>query len=415
MKHFDLVIIGAGPAGLMAAISTARHHPKAKIAILEKNSSPGKKLLCTGNGRCNISNATFDIRQFLENYGKNGKFLFNAFEEFGPKETIEFFEKRAVKTVVEPLNKVFPKDGKAQTVLNALLQELKKSNVEIITELPVTKFKISDKKILSVLTTNQKYPEISADNFILATGGKSHPITGSTGDGYLLATSVGHTITPLSPALTPLKIKENWILKLQGLTLNNIKIDVYQNKKKQFEKSGDLLFTHFGISSPTILLISKRIGELLKNGEVKLKINLFPNYPIDQKLSELFTRNQNKDIKNCLSELKLTEKFITTILKYLKIPIDKKVNILTRQQRKNILEALSSLTLSVDSLCGFNQAVVTCGGINLKEIDPKTMRSRLIKNLYFAGEIIDIDGPTGGYNLQTAWSTGYLAGEKVQI
>jgi len=400
-KEFDVIVIGGGPAGIMAAIKSSE---KARVALVEKNPIIGKKLLITGNKRCNLAQAEFNHKKIVEKFGKKGKFLFSPLSIFGPKETIGFFEKRGLKTKIERGKRVFPLSEKSQDVLRSLKKTLKKNKVEIFLNEKITKFNIRKKKIESIELGNKK---ISAKSFILATGGKAYPGTGSTGDGYNWAKKMGHNIISLKPALVPIKIKENWAKGLTGLTLKNVKVSVFKNDIKKDSRFGEMLFTHFGVSGPIILDLGKRIGEL---GKVKLKIDLKPVLDF-KKLDQRFQRDfkGNKNFKNYLPEI-VPQKMITTILRITKISPNKKINSITKEERKNIVKTLKGLELTTDGLLGFNQAIITSGGIDLKEIDSKTMRSKIIDNLFFAGEIIDLDGPTGGYNLQVCWTTGYIAG-----
>lgn len=406
-QKFDVAVIGGGPAGMMAAGRAAELG--AKVVLIEKNKSLGRKLLITGKGRCNITQAEFDDREFIEKLGKNGKFLFSSLNAFGPRKVIEFFEERGLKTKTERGGRVFPASDKAVDVLNILADYLKKNNVKIVLDQEVLGFNFSKEKIESVKLKNET---IFADNFILAVGGKTYPITGSTGDGYGWAKEAGHVIIEPNPSLVPIKIKEEWVKDLQGLSLKNISINIFQNNKKQDSKFGEMLFTHFGISGPIILDASKEIGELLKKGEVKIEIDLKPALDLsqlDERLLRDFEGNQKKDFKNYLPEL-LPQKMIETFLKLSEIDPHKKLHFITKEERKKILHLLKEMKLTVEGLLGFDQAIITSGGVDLKEVDSKTMQSRKIENLYLTGEILNLDGPTGGYNLQICWSTGYAAG-----
>jgi predicted Rossmann fold flavoprotein len=406
-KKFDVAIIGGGPAGMMAAGRAAELG--AKVVLLEKNSALGKKLLLTGNGRCNITQIDHDARGFVEKLGKNGKFLFSAFSLFGPKEVVDFFAEKNLETKVEKNGRVFPITDDAIDVLSTLTKYLKDNGVEIITNAEVIGFEFAENKISGVKLKDQI---ITADKFILSTGGKSYPATGSTGDGYAWAKELGHTIITPLPALTPIKIKEDWVSDLQGLSLENANVNLWQNEKKQGSFQGEMLFTHFGLSGPMIIDASKEINALLQNGPVIIELELFPEFTIpelDKKLVLAFQDNNRKDIKNYFREI-LSRKMLDLILKLTEIDPDKKLNFLTKKERQKIVALLKSLKFTVSNVLGFDQAMITSGGVMLKEIDPKTMRSKIIENLFFAGEILDLDGPTGGYNLQICWSTGYVAG-----
>jgi predicted Rossmann fold flavoprotein len=407
-KKFDVAVIGGGPAGILAAGQAAEQG--AKVVLLEKNSALGKKLLLAGNGRCNITQIDHDARGFVEKIGKNGKFLFSAFSVFGPKEVVEFFEEKNLPTKVEKNGRVFPVSDDAIDVLSTLTKYLKDNGVEIITNAQVFGFEFAENKISGVKLKDQI---ILADKFILCTGGKAYPATGSTGDGYVWAEELGHTIVTPIPALAPVKIKEDWVGDLQGLSLEAANISLWQNEKKQASFQGEMLFTHFGLSGPMIIDASKTINLLLQTGSVTIELELFPEFTVselDKKLVLAFEENNRKDIKNYFREL-LSRKMLDLILKLTEIDPDKKLNFLTKKERYKIVALLKSLKFTVSEVMGFEQAMITSGGVALKEIDPKTMHSKIIENLYFAGEILDLDGPTGGYNLQICWSTGYVAGE----
>lgn len=406
-EEFDVVVIGAGPAGLMAAFRAAELG--GKVAIIDKNKNFGRKLLLTGNGRCNLTRAEFNDREFVKKLDKKGQWLFSALAAFGPEEVINFFENRGLKTKIEPGGRVFPVSDKAQDVLDVLLKCLREKKVKIFLGEEVLGFNAKDKKIISVKLGGR---EISAQSFVLCTGGKAHSVTGSTGDGYGWVKVLGHKIVKTFPALVPVETKEAWPKNLQGLSLKNVRLNLWQNNKKQDFRLGDLLFTHFGLSGPMVLDISKKIGELLPGGEVMIEIDLNPALDIaqlDKKLQRDFAANSNKDFKNYLSEL-LPQKMAETIIGFSKIDARKKLNAISREERKKLAGILKSLRTGVRGLMGFDQAMVTTGGVDLKEIDSRTMKSKIMDNLFFAGEIIDLDGPTGGYNLQICWSTGYTAG-----
>lgn len=413
-ETYDIAVIGGGPAGLMAAGVAAENG--AKVILIEKNDKPGRKLLITGKERCNITNAESDISTFIESFGlpagrqaRKGKFLYSSLHAFGVEDIIQFFNTRGLETKVERGKRVFPASDKASDVLQVLLNFLKDKKVRVLKNCSVVKLVKKGSRIEKIKTSRG---DILADQYILCTGGRSHPTTGSSGDGYSWAKELGHTIVKTFPALAPLKVKEPWARDLQGLGLRNSRITVYQNNKKHDERFGEALFTHEGMSGPIILDLSKKIGELLKNGEVELRIDLKPalEYPkLDARIQRDFKKKINSIFKNSLDEL-LPKSMIPVIIKLSGIDPQKKVNTITKDERNKLLHLLKELKLTVTSLFGFEKAITTTGGIDLKEIDPRTMRSKLIDNLYFAGEIIDLDGPTGGFNLQMCWSTGYLAG-----
>ncbi|MFA6973287.1 MAG: NAD(P)/FAD-dependent oxidoreductase [Parcubacteria group bacterium] len=406
-EKFDVVVIGGGPAGMLAAGRAAELG--ARVALLERNRSLGNKLLMTGNGRCNLTQGEFNDADFVRKFGdKKAKFLFSALSVFGPEEVINFFEKRGVLMNVEKDGRVFPKTGKAPDVLHVLEKYLQENKVEIIFNADVGSLEMAEGKIASV---KLKDKNIHADKFILCTGGKSYPNTGSTGSGYALAKAAGHWINKPQPALVPIEIKESWIKDLQGLSLKTI-VSIFQQNKKQETLTGEMLFTHFGLSGPMIINASKKIGELLAGGSVFVDIDLLPEVStidLDKKMQQAFIDHGKKDLKNYLAEL-LPLKLATVLLKLSSIDGKKKLNLVTKVERLALAKLIKNLRLTVKAVQGYNQAMVTSGGVELKEVDSKTMRSKIVSNLFFAGEVLDLDGPTGGYNLQVAWSTGYAAG-----
>jgi len=406
-QKFDVAVIGGGPAGMMAAGWAAKSG--AKVVLLEKNKTLGKKLLITGKGRCNITNALKDNREFIKELGPKGSFLFSALAAFGPKAVIDFFEARGVKTKVERGGRVFPVSDLSVDVLNALVGFLNDGQVTIIKEVIIKKFVTEENIIKKIILADR---EIVVDKVIIATGGLAYPATGSTGDGYAWAKKIGHEIILPRPALVPILVKEKFIKDLEGLSLKNVAIAVYQNNKKIAEEFGEALFTDRGLSGPIILDLSQIVGECLVTGSVELKINFKPALDrptFDARLQKDFSENPNKAFKNSL-DLLLPKKLIPVFLKLSRIDVNKKAGQLTKEERNRLLKLFSEFVLTVDRLDGFDKAIITAGGVDLKEINPKTMGSKIIKNLFFAGEIIDLNGPTGGYNLQIAFATGYLAG-----
>ena len=405
---FDVAVIGGGPAGLMAAGRAAELGKK--VVLLEKNKKPGRKLVLTGKGRCNITNAEFDLRKLVENYGKKGQFLFHAFHVFGPQKTIEFFEKWGLKTKTERGQRVFPLSDEAQDVLKAFVRYLLKSRVKIAYGAEVIDIERKKHHINKLILKDGK---IVARNYIICTGGKSYPATGSTGDGYEWAKALGHRIEPLFPSLVPLKIKEKWVPTLQGLSLKNVRVNIFQKDKKEASLFGECLFTHFGLSGPIILDASRKVGELLKKGAVEISLDLKPALDfktLDGRLQRDFQKYHNKLFQNSLDDL-LPQKMIPVIVKFSGIDPLKRATYITREERHNLVKLLKNLKMTVEGLLGFESAIVTAGGVSLQEIDDKTMKSKIVDNLFFAGEIIDADGPSGGFNLQLCWSTGNLGGE----
>lgn len=410
----NTVIIGGGPAGLMAAISSAKNEDK--VTIIEKMNSCGKKLLITGKGRCNITNNA-QMDKFMANTPTNPKFLYGVFNNFTNKDIIELLESEGVKTKVERGERVFPVSDRAQDVLEALLHILKKENVQILTNTTAKRI-ITDaeKNVLGVELDDGK--EIKADKIILATGGKSYPVTGSTGDGYRIAKDLGHTITKIEPSLVPLTSHDEVCKKLQGLSLRNVAIRLQICDKVVYKDFGEMLFTHFGVSGPIVLSASsylvktKNIEQILKEDKVELEIDLKPalsEEKLDARILRDFEEQKNKQFKNSLDKL-LPQKLIPVIIEKTNINESKKINEITKQERQKLVNELKYFKISINGTRPIEEAIVTSGGINIKEINPKTMESKLINGLYFAGEIIAVDCLTGGYNLQVAWSTGYTAG-----
>ncbi|MHC2994137.1 MAG: NAD(P)/FAD-dependent oxidoreductase [Candidatus Atribacteria bacterium] len=407
-NSFDIAVIGGGPAGMIAGGRAAELG--AKVVLIEKNEILGKKLLLSGKGRCNFTHKEFDIKKLAEKFGRNGRFLYSALALFGTREVIGFFESRGVKGKVEQGNRVFPEKGNSQDILNALVKYLAEGKVKISYNAEVTGFKQENRKISQVLLRGL---QISADKYIICAGGKSYPQTGSTGDGYQWAEQLGHTIIKPVPALNPVKTSEKWVKELQGLSLKNASLKLFQNGKKQDERFGEMLFTHFGVSGPIVMDMSKNIGTLLKSGPVKLILDLKPALDfkkLDKRIQRDFEKFKGRMFKNSLKEL-LPLSMIPVIIKLSGIEPSKQVDYITREERNKLIHLFKELELTPTGLLGFKWSVVTSGGIALKEINPNTMCSKKIENLYFAGEILDLDGPSGGYNLQECWSTGYLAGE----
>jgi len=407
----NVIIIGGGPAGILAAISAAKSGDK--VTIIEKMNSCGKKLLITGKGRCNITNST-DINGFIENTPCNPRFLYSALSNFDNYDIINLLEEEGVKTKVERGGRVFPVSDKAQDVLNALLNILKKLNVKILTNTEVKKIIVEDGQALGVAVFGDPQKEqLKADKIILATGGKSYPVTGSTGDGYKMAQELGHTITEIKPSLIPLISKDNTCGKLQGLSLRNVGIKLKHNDKLIYEDFGEMLFTHYGVSGPVILSASanliryKNVEELFKNNSIKLQIDLKPaltEEKLDSRILRDFEEVKNKEFKNSLDKL-LPQKLIPVVIERTKINQYKRVNEITKEERAKIVKILKCFEITINGVRPIEEAIITSGGINIKEINPKTMESKIVKGLYFAGEIIDVDCFTGGFNLQVAWST----------
>lgn len=383
----------------------------AKTVLIEKNKILGRKLLITGKGRSNIAKAEFNHRELVKKYGKEGDFFLRPLSVFGPKETVEFFEKRGLKTKVERGKRIFPQSDSSGDVRDILVDYLKKGKVEIILNSEVKEIIKKGNRVEKLVLEGDR--EVVAKNYIIAAGGKSFPGTGSIGDGYKWAERLGHKVSVLRPALAPIAIKENWPKEAQGLSLKNVELSVFQNGRKKDFRFGEMIFTHFGISGPIVLDLSRIVGELLERGEVKLILDLksaLDFQKLDKRIQSDFLKYSQKLFKNALSDL-LPQKLIPIIIELSGINPSKEVSSVTREERHRLVRLLKSLEMTVSGVLGFEHAIVTSGGVLLKEIDSKTMKSKLVDNLFFAGEVIDLHGPTGGYNLQQSWSTGYLAGQ----
>ncbi len=412
-----VIVIGGGPAGMIAGITAKQNGHD--VILLEKNKSLGKKLLITGKGRCNIT-SSLNIQDFIKNVPTNGKFLYSSFNKFTNQDIISFLEKNGLKVKEERGNRIFPATDKAQDVLDCFEKELKRLNVKIFYQSRVTDIiKDENNNVIGVITENG---EIKADKVILATGGKSYPLTGSTGDGYEIAKKLGHKIIPIKPSLVPMETYENNLkLSLQGLSLKNVKINIVDISKNKtiYEDFGEMLFTHFGVSGPIILSSSahlvryKNIEELLNKKQIKLFIDLKPaltEEKLDLRILRDFEEFKNKNFKNSLDKL-LPKKLIKVIIELSNINPEKQVNSITKQERQNLVKLLKKFELTIKGFRKIDEAIITSGGIDTKQINPKTMESKIVKGLYFAGEIIDVDAYTGGFNLQIAYSTGKCAGE----
>ncbi|MHB1330361.1 MAG: BaiN/RdsA family NAD(P)/FAD-dependent oxidoreductase [Minisyncoccota bacterium] len=410
---WDVAVIGGGPAGMMAAGRAAERG--AKVIIIEKNPSLGRKLLITGGGRCNVTNAEPDTRKFLAKFKDSDQFLFSAFSQWGVKEALDFFNTREMVTKVEAEQRVFPVSNSAKSVWDVLVNYIEQNKVTIVSDSPVKEIIVEDGKVIGVKLKDKS--EILASSVILATGGISHPETGSTGDGFKWLEALGHKVTKPTAALVPIAVKDEWVKNVAGLAFSNIKINVLQNDVKQEEARGKVLFTHVGLSGPAILNLSSSIGELLKYGEVVISLDILPELDyaeLNKKLQEIFKEQDKRKFKNCLSTI-VPPSLAPVIVSLSKIDPDKQCNAITREERLALVKLLKHLTLTVDSLLGEDKAVTTSGGVALDEIDFKTMRSRLYSNLFIVGDVLNIDRPSGGYSLQLCWTTGFVAGNSVLI
>lgn len=405
-----VIIIGGGASGLMAASRAAQRENE--VHIYEKNDRLGKKIYITGKGRCNITNDS-DVENFIANIPGNPYFLYSALYGFTSGDTVSFFNSLGLETKVERGSRVFPVSDKAADVVAAFEKYMKKMKVNIHLNSPVDSIIIKDKKAVGIKI---KEKEIMADAVIVATGGLSYPGTGSTGDGYGFAKKCGHTVTNLYPSLVPLKAEEKWCADLMGLSLKNAAITLKdENGKKIYTDFGEMLFTHFGVSGPMILSASCHITGLTSGKKAKLYIDLKPaldEKALDNRIMRDFEKFINKNFANSLDEL-LPKKLIPVIIKLSGIDEFKKVHDITKEERKRLVLLIKSLPLTITGATGFNEAVITRGGVNVDEINPSTMESKIIKNLYFIGEVLNCDGYTGGFNLQIAFSTGFAAGNSV--
>lgn len=403
-----VVVIGGGAAGLMAAVIAGREG--AKVTLLEKMNYVGKKMGITGKGRCNITNAC-DMSDFIKNTPGNGKFLYGAYERFTNEDLLQLLHDAGLETKVERGGRVFPASDSALDVRNTFMKLMKHYGVDVHLEEPVKKLLIDDGVVTGVVTDKETY---HADAVVIATGGKSYPATGSTGDGYILAAQAGHTITDIRPSLVPIVTEESWVKDLMGLSLRNVELSVVAKNKVQAKMFGEMMFTHFGITGPIVLSLSHTVGKLMRKkniGTIGLDINLKPALSpetLDKRLQKDFELYSKKQLINGMKDL-LPSRLIPLIIELAGIDPQKPINQISKEERQQIGYMLQHMPLTVKGLRPVEEAIVTAGGISLKEFNPKTMESKLVKGLYGAGEVLDIDAFTGGYNLQAAFSTGYVA------
>ena len=391
-----VIVVGAGAAGMMAAISAARQ--RHQVLLIEKNEKIGKKLFITGKGRCNLTNAC-DVDKLFENVVSNPKFLYSAFRAFDNMQVMQLIEEAGCPLKIERGERVFPVSDKSSDIIAALQRILKKDN--------------NHARACGVCTKDNRTEY--ADAVILATGGLSYPLTGSTGDGHRMAKEAGHKVTPCVPSLVPFETAEDWCRMLQGLSLKNVNLTMYDAGKKVFQGFGEMLFTHFGVSGPLVLSASSFYGKCKHKDEVMLELDLKPalsEEQLDKRILRDFEENQNRQFKNSVNGL-FPAKLVPVMIQLSGISPDKKVNEITREERRTFVHGIKHLTLHVSAVRGFEEAIITQGGVSVKEINPSTMESKLIKGLYMVGEILDLDALTGGFNLQIAWSTGYLAGSSL--
>lgn len=404
-----IIIIGGGAAGLIVSATAAKRGED--VTVIEKNSRPARKVMITGKGRCNVTNACFDLDDLINSVVTNKRFMYSAFSSFMPYDTIALIEEMGVPTKIERGNRVFPESDKAVDIVDALVKNAKQSGVKFV-EGTVTSFNTENNVIKSVNLADGTV--VDGDAFAICTGGLSYQSTGSTGDGYRLAESVGHSITDIEPALISLVASNGFVPKLQGLSLRNISIKLLDGEKEIYSDFGEMLFTHYGVSGPVILSASSHMTHP-KEHNYKIVIDLKPaldEQTLDKRIQRDFAENTNKDFINSLSKL-LPNKLIPVIVKLSGIEPSEKVNQITKAQRQTLVHLLKNFTVNISDFRPINEAIITSGGVDVKEINPKTMGSKIIDNLFFAGEVIDVDAYTGGFNLQVAFSTGYLCGMNI--
>lgn len=401
-----VIVVGAGPAGMMAAITAGKNN---EVILLDGNERIGKKLYITGKGRCNVTNAK-DISEFFDFIPGNPHFLYSSLYTFTNEDTMKFFEDEGIKVKVERGGRVFPETDKSSDIIRGLSNGLSKANVKILLNHKVTSLVTENNLIKEVIVNDNEH--IKGDYFILATGGASYPLTGSRGDGQRFSEKLGHKIIDLKPSLVPIETCDKWVPELMGLSLKNVEATIFEGDKSVYKNLGEMLFTHFGVSGPLILSASRYVKN---SNNYTLSIDLKPgldDVELDKRIQKDFKKFINKDFKNCLDDL-LPKKLIPVIINLSNILETKKVNEITKEERKRLVELIKNLKMKVKGLRNIAEAIVTAGGVDTKEIDPSTMKSKIIKNLSLAGEVIDVDAFTGGYNVQIALSTGYIAGTNI--
>lgn len=405
---FDVIVVGGGASGMMAAGVAA---PRGKrVLLIEKNPELGEKLKISGGGRCNITNAEEDVHALLSHYGEGAPFLYSPFSKFGMKDTFSFFESLGVPLIVEARKRAFPASQKAIDVFRALERHMKAGGVSVISGAPVRKISAEGGRITAVSAGGKSY---QARSFIFATGGLSHPETGSTGDGFRWLRDLGHSVSAPTPTIVPLSVREKWVKSLSGVSLSFMRITFFVEGKKAFAKTGKLLFTHFGLSGPLILNLAAKVGDALHSGEVTATIDAFPDTDhgaLEKKIIAVFDANKNKLFKNVLDDIVPhgTDAAILSLLSETRA--DTKVHSVTKEGRKELVRLLKALPVTITGLMGYDRAVVADGGVPLEEVDTKTMRSKKAENLFITGDLLHIRRPSGGYSLQLCWTTGYVAG-----
>jgi predicted Rossmann fold flavoprotein len=414
-EKYDVIVVGGGAAGMMAA-GRAGEQGK-NVLLLERNKRLGEKLRISGGGRCNIANAEPDEKKLLAHYGVAEQFLYSSFSQFGMKDTFTFFESRGLPLKIEANNRAFPKSEKAADVVRILEEYLKKGKVDVRKGVSVKSMEMKDGRIEKLIANdNGKQIDVMADSYIFATGGLSHPETGSTGDGFEWLRSLGHTVEQPTPTIVPLKVQEKWVQELSGVSVPDAKVSFLVNGSRKFSKTGNILFTHFGLSGPTILNCAGHVADLLQEGSVTAIIDLYPAMDLgilDRHITKVFDQNKNKILKNVFKEI-VPAGTADVLLSFLaSIDPETKVHSVLKGQRREIAKLLKGLTLTIDGLMGFERAVVADGGLTLSEVDVRTMRSKKVENLFVTGDLLHITRPSGGYSLQLCWTTGYVAGSSV--
>lgn len=405
-----VLVVGGGAAGMIAAIFSARNGQE--VHLFEKNEKLGKKIYITGKGRCNLTNAC-DMEELLDAVVTNKKFLFSSFYGFTNEETMEFFEELGLQMKTERGNRVFPMSDHSSDVIRVLQEELKRLNVKLHLNTKVTW--VGEKDGAFSWLKLEDGTTVSGDACIIATGGNSYQTTGSTGDGYRFARDLGHTVTEIRPALVPVETKEAYVRELQGLSLRNVEVSIFDGKKELYREFGEMLFTHYGVSGPLILTASSFIGKKLEQKPLRLLIDLKPalsEEQLDARVLRDFEENKNRQFKNAIGKL-FPSKLIPVMIELSGIDPDKKVNEISREERSRFVSIIKGVEITLTKLRGYNEAIITQGGVSVKEINPATMESKKVKGVYFAGEVLDLDAVTGGFNLQIAWSTGNAAGSCV--
>jgi len=409
-KQYDCIVIGGGASGMMAA-GTAVKNGKS-VLLLERQNRLGAKLSITGGGRCNITNAERNTHKLLSKYGSAEKFLYSPFSQFGVDDTFTFFSSRGLPLIIQEENRAFPETENADDVVEVMKEYVNNENIKVKIATKVTELITEEGEIIGVIAGQEKY---FASNFIIATGSFARTESDQDSNGISFLRMLGHTVRKPSPNIVPLKVKDAWVRNLSGTSLSSMRISFFLNGERNFSKTGELLFTHFGISGPLILNSSQRVSKLLENGSVTATVDAFPHTnlgQLDDHVLKVFGENQNKQLKNVLTKI-APEGIGKALTQLLGIPKEKRVNAVTIEERKEILTLLKALPMTIEELMGFDRAVIADGGVSLNEIDTATMRSNIYKNLYLTGDILDINRPSGGYSLQLAWTTGYVAGNSI--